>query len=118
MFNQFIGIGRLTRDPETKTLTNGTQVTTFSIAINRRNEKVDFIPVETFGKLAELAEQYLSKGALVLIEGELHIDQWESEKGKRKATKVVANGFRVLVWNKEEKEVKAEEVPETDTPPF
>ena len=63
--NKFIGIGRLTKDPEIKVTQNGTKVAKFTIAINRKfkKEETDFLNVLTFNKTAEFIEKYFTKGS-------------------------------------------------------
>ena len=97
-FNKIILVGRLTRDPETKFATSGTQVTSFSLAVDRDYPKdsneADFIRIVTFGKTAEFVAQYLTKGRLVLIEGSLRINKWETQDGEKKQNAEV-NASRV-----------------------
>jgi single-strand DNA-binding protein len=97
-------IGRLTKNPEVRFLPSGMQVTSFSVAINRKfkdkngewKEEVSFFDVETFGKLAERVAQ-LNKGYQILIEGELRQDKWESPAGeKRSKVKIVANRIALI----------------------
>lgn len=96
-YNRFIGIGRLTRDPEIRFTPKGTQVTTFTIAIDRNyNDEADFIRVETFGRLAEIVGNYLTKGRLVLVEGELRIDKWQEDDGWHSVTKISASKVQFL----------------------
>jgi single-strand DNA-binding protein len=97
-FNKIVLVGRLTRDPETKFATSGTQVTSFSLAVDRDYPKdsneADFIRIVTFGKTAEFVAQYLTKGRLVLIEGSLRINKWETQDGEKKQNAEV-NASRV-----------------------
>ena len=85
-------LGRLTKDPEVRCTANtNTQVTSFSIAVNRKynNEeaKADFFNITAFGKTAEFCGKYFSKGQQVLVEGRIQNRTWEDEKGnKRYAT--------------------------------
>ena len=95
-------MGRLTRDPETRTTPNtNTQVTTFSIAVNRRfadqngERKADFFNLTAFGKLAEFCSKYYVKGQQVLVEGRIQNRSWEDQNGqKRYATDfIVENAY-------------------------
>lgn len=99
MLNRVILIGRLTRDPELRYTPNGTAVTTFTIAVDRkfnRNE-ADFIPIVAWNKLAELCANYLGKGRLVAVEGRLQVRTYDSQEGqKRWVTEVVADEVRFL----------------------
>jgi single-strand DNA-binding protein len=104
MLNRVILIGRVTKNPEVRFLPSSTQVTSFSIAVNKRfkdkdgnwQEEVHFFDIETFGKLAERVAQ-LNKGYQILVEGELRQDKWESPAGeKRSKVKIVANRIALL----------------------
>ena len=98
-FNEIVLIGRLTRDPEVKFATTGTQVGTFTIAVNRdgKSEATDFIPIVTFAKKAEFAGNYLKKGMLVLVTGSLNIDRYkDKEEVMRTSAKVVARDIRFM----------------------
>jgi single-strand DNA-binding protein len=104
MLNKVMLIGRLTRTPEVRFLPSGMQVTSFTVAVNRKykdkggnwQEEAHFFDVETFGKLAERVAQ-LDKGYQILVEGELRQDKWESPAGeKRSKVKIVANKISLL----------------------
>lgn len=91
--NKFQFMGRLTKDPEVRNTTTGTQVTTFSIAVNRRftsangERQSDFFNVTAFGKTAEFCSKYYKKGQQVLVEGRVQNRTWEDQTGaKRYAT--------------------------------
>lgn len=104
MLNKVFLIGRLTRDPEIRFLPSGTQVTTFSIAVNRRfkvgddwREETYYFDIETFGNLAERLGKQLNKGTQILIEGQLRQDRWETSSGeKRSKIKVVADKVNLI----------------------
>ncbi|RMA97557.1 single-stranded DNA-binding protein [Hydrogenothermus marinus] len=104
MLNKVFLIGRLTRDPEIRFLPSGSQVTAFSIAVNRNykvndqwKEETSFFDIETFGALAERIGKQLSKGTQVLIEGQLKQDRWETSGGeKRSKIKIVATKINLL----------------------
>ena len=99
-FNKIILVGRLTRDPETKFAASGTQVTSFSLAVDRDYPKdsneADFIRISTFGKTAEFVAQYMMKGRLVLVEGQLRINKWEKDGEKRQMAEVVASHVKFM----------------------
>lgn len=99
-FNKIVLVGRLTRDPETKFATSGTQVTSFSLAVDRDYPKdsneADFIKISTFGKTAEFVAQYMTKGRLVLIEGSLRINKWEKDGEKKQMAEVVASRVKFM----------------------
>lgn len=97
--NRVILIGRLTRDPELRYTTNGTAVTTFTVAVDRkfnRNE-ADFIPIVVWNKAAENCANYLGKGRMVAIEGRLQIRSYDTQEGqKRWVTEVIADEVKFL----------------------
>ncbi|MEA1939367.1 MAG: single-stranded DNA-binding protein [Candidatus Caldatribacteriota bacterium] len=92
--NSFIGIGRLTRDPELRYTPGGKGVCKFGIAINRtyRNqegsnvEDVLFINVTTWGKQAENVSQFLKKGRRVAVNGELRSNKWQDKEGNNRTS--------------------------------
>lgn len=98
--NQVILMGRLTRDPETRTTTSGKSVTSFSIAVDRagQDDQADFFDVSAWEKTGELVQQYLSKGRRVLVQGRLRQDSWDDkETGKKRSrVEVVANDVTFL----------------------
>lgn len=100
--NRVIMVGRLTRDPEIRNTPSGTPVAKFGIAVNRRPNKqgenvADFFNVTAWSKLAELCQQYISKGSLVAIEGRLQSSSWETAEGqKRSAVEIVADNVQFL----------------------
>ena len=99
--NKVLITGRLTRDPELRTLASGKTVTQFSVATNayRANgqEKAEFHSVVTWDRLAEICGQYLGKGQLVALEGRLQTRQWEDDKKLRHwKTEVVASQLEML----------------------
>jgi single-strand DNA-binding protein len=109
--NKVILIGRLTRDPEVRTFSNGGKVAKFGFAVNnkKRNQSTGqweddpvFVDIDVFnrgenGRQADLVEQSLRKGQQVFIEGHLKLDQWTSQDGqKRSRLYVVADNFQFL----------------------
>jgi single-strand DNA-binding protein len=104
MLNKVMLIGRITRKPEVRFLPSGMQVTSFSVAVNKKfkdksgewKEEAHFFDVDTFGKLAERAGS-LDKGYQILIEGELRQERWEDKNSeKRSKVKIVANRIALL----------------------
>ena len=103
-YNRVILVGNLTRDPELRYIPSGTAVADIGLAINdkRKNasgefvEEVTFVDVTLWGRTAEVASEYLSKGSSVLIEGRLKFDQWEKDGQKRSKLKVVADRMQLL----------------------
>jgi len=80
MINKFIGIGHLTRDPESKTFATSTKCS-FSIAINSKKDEVIFLDIEAWNKVAENCQEYLKKGSCVYVEGKLKLNKWEDRNG-------------------------------------
>ncbi len=98
--NQVILMGRLTRDPETRSTSSGKTVTSFSVAVDRggQDDQADFFDVTAWEKTGELVAQYLSKGRRVLIQGRLRQDSWDDKETGKKRSKVevVANDVTFL----------------------
>ncbi len=92
--NRVFLIGRLTKDPEVRQTSNGTPVTNFTIAINRKykstsgelKEDTTYVGVVAWQKLAELCKQFLAKGRAVLVEGKMQNRSWETEDGQKRST--------------------------------
>jgi single-strand DNA-binding protein len=105
-FNKVILMGNLTRDPQLKYLPNQTAVVDFGVACNRRwkgpsgedREEVTFVDVSSFGKQAEVINQYFQKGKPIFIEGRLKYDTWEDKQGggKRSKLSVVIENFQFV----------------------
>ncbi len=101
--NKVFLIGRLTKDPESRSTPSGQTVTTISMATNRvwsdttgRKEATEYHTVIAWGRLAEVANNYLKKGGMVLIEGRMQTRQWVGKDGqKRYTTEVVAEGLQL-----------------------
>lgn len=103
--NKVLITGRLTRDPEMRSLASGKVVTTFTVASNEflaaGKEKSEFTSVVTWDRLAEIAGRYLGKGQQVAVEGRLQTRSWDDEKGTRHwRTEVVAAHVEMLSGRK------------------
>ncbi len=105
MFQKTIIVGNLGRDPEMRYTPSGVPVTTFSVAVNRRwtdqqgqpQEKTTWFRVTAWRKLGELCNQYLSKGRLVLVEGDIDASAWLAQDGQpRAALELTARNVRFL----------------------
>jgi single-strand DNA-binding protein len=101
--NKALIIGNLTRDPELKALPSGTKVCSFSVATNRvykdkegqRQETAEFHNIVVFGRVAELAAQYLKKGSQALVEGRIQTRSWDAPDGQKKyRTEIVADNIQ------------------------
>jgi len=104
-FNKVIVVGNVTRDIDLKYTQGGTAVTDVGLAVNDRRkdesgEYVDdttFLDITLWGRQAEVAGQFLSKGSPCLIEGRLKLDTWETDEGqKRSKLKVVGERMQML----------------------
>lgn len=98
-------LGRLTRDPEVKTTPSGRTVTKVGIATNRvwtdqsgvKQEKVEYHNCVFWGKIAEIAGQYLSKGKRVYVEGRLQTSDWTDTSGiKKYRTEIIVDNMIML----------------------
>lgn len=104
-FNKVILLGRLTQDPQLRNTGSGTPVCTLGLATNRiwtdrntneKKQESQFHNIVLWRRLAEIASQYLNKGALVLIEGRLQTRTWENSQGNRQyRTEVVAENMQL-----------------------
>ena len=103
-FNQAIVMGNLTRDPELRSTPGGQQVASFAVATNRtwvdgsgeKKEAVEYHEIVAWGKLGELAGQYLAKGRKVMVVGRLQTQSWEKDGVKRSRTEIVAADINFL----------------------
>lgn len=102
--NKVLLVGRVTADPQVRTTPGGSAVTTIGVATNRvwtdknnqKQEETEFHNVVLWGRQAEIAGQYLTKGAMVLIEGRLQTRSWTDKTGgQRKTTEVVAERLQL-----------------------
>ncbi|MDR0411641.1 MAG: single-stranded DNA-binding protein [Treponema sp.] len=101
--NHVILVGRLTRDAELKYTANGQAVCKFSIAVNRRRkqgeqwiDEANFFDVVVWGRQGESLNQYLVKGKLIGVDGELRQDRWEQDGQNRSKVEIVANNLQLL----------------------
>lgn len=83
--NVFIGIGRLTKDPEVRTTNEGMTVSRYTLAIDRigKDKGADFISCVAFGKVGEFAEKYLHKGTKIAIEGRIQTGSYTNKNGDK-----------------------------------
>jgi single-strand DNA-binding protein len=102
--NKVFILGRLTADPQLRSTAGGTQVATFSVATNRvwndksgtKKESAEFHNVVVWGRQAEVASRFLTKGAMALIEGRLQTREWEGKDGqKRKITEIICERLQL-----------------------
>ena len=102
-YNRVILVGNLTRDPELRYIPSGTAVSDIGLAVNDRIKRGDqwvdeatFVDVTLWGRTAEIANEYLSKGSPVLIEGRLKLDRWEKDGQKHSKLKVIGERLQML----------------------
>ena len=102
--NKVFLIGNLTRDPELRSLPSGQAVVNFGLATNRiwkgkdglQQKQAEFHNIVMFGRLAEIAKQYLAKGSMIMIEGRIQNRSWEGQDGQKKyRTEIVAEGLQM-----------------------
>lgn len=103
MINRFIGVGRLTADPQFRTTPSGVSIANFTLAINRNftnaqgEREADFINCIVFRKQAENVDNYLSKGQLAGVDGRIQSRSYENKEGKRVfVTEVVCDSVQFL----------------------
>lgn len=103
--NKVMLIGRLTRDPETRTTPQGTTVANFSLATSRvwkdqqgqQKEQTEFHNIVAWRRLGEVVSQYLKKGRQVYVEGHLQTRSWDDQSGQKKyRTEIVADNMIML----------------------
>ena len=105
MLNKIMLIGNLGKDPELNVTAEGTPVTKFSLAVNRKykassgelKEETEWFNIVTWRQLAEICERYLHKGSKVYIEGRLTQRKYPDKTGiERTAVEVIANDMQML----------------------
>ena len=127
-FNKVMLMGNLTRDPELRYTSNGSAVTSFGLAVNRKfkqgdewKEDVCFVDITVWGKQGENCAEYLSKGRPAFVEGRLQYSTWESDGQKKSKLEVVANTVQFLGSRADSKggsSVEGPPVPDEDDVPF
>ncbi|MBM3226925.1 MAG: single-stranded DNA-binding protein [Candidatus Tectomicrobia bacterium] len=109
--NRVFLLGNLTRDPELRYAPNGTAIARFGLAVNTqragqgddRKEEVCFVDIVAFGRQAETASEYLSKGRPVLVEGRLQWQSWEGKDGQRRSKhEVIADRIQFMSRGRED----------------
>lgn len=104
-YNRVILLGNLTRDPEIRYTPSGTAVTDLGLAVNDRRknsegqwvDETTYVDVTLWGRTAEVAGEYLTKGSPILVEGRLKLDSWETGDGqKRNKLRVVCERMQMV----------------------
>lgn len=102
--NKVLIIGRLTADPQLRTIPSGQQVASFSVATNRvwtdksgkRQDETEYHNVVVWGRQAEIAGQFLFKGSMVMIEGRLRTRTWQNKEGQNvKTTEIISERLQL-----------------------
>ena len=102
--NKVFILGRLTADPQLRTIPSGQSVASFGVATNRvwtdrnkaRQEETEYHNVVLWGRQAEIANQFLTKGSLVLVEGRLRTRTWQDKQGQnRKSTEIIGERIQL-----------------------
>ena len=128
--NKVIIVGNLGQDPEARFTPQGTAVTNLSIATNESwknqegqiQDRTEWHRVVLYGKMAETAGQYMTKGSMVYVEGRLRTREWEDQnQNKRKTTEIMCDNFTMLGRrgdNSSNQESRPETSTEDDDLPF
>ncbi|HBB73003.1 MAG TPA: single-stranded DNA-binding protein [Planctomycetaceae bacterium] len=103
-YNRVILLGNVTRDPELRYIASGSAVTEIGLAVNDRRktasgewvEETTFVDVTLWGRTAEIAGEYVTKGSPLLIEGRLKLDTWEKDGKKNSKLRVVCDRMQLL----------------------
>lgn len=123
-YNRVILIGNLTRDIELRSTSSGTSVCDMGLAINNRIKRNDewvddvaYVDVTLFGRLAEIAAEYLSKGSPVFLEGRLQYETWEKDGQKKSRLKVVGERLQLIGGDRKQAAQDAPEPTRKERPP-
>ena len=76
--------GRLTADPVIRMTEGGKKTANFTLAVQRTKESADFIPCQAWEKTADIAEKYLRKGTLIIVEGRIAVNNYQDQQGNKK----------------------------------
>ena len=122
--NKVILVGNLGAKPEVKYASNGNAISNLSVATSeswtdkstgQKQERTEWHRVSLFGKLAEIAGQYLDKGSKVYVEGKLQTRKWQDQNGQdRYTTEVVVSGFNGTLQMLDRRDVSSSSAPSED----
>ena len=122
---KWIGIGRLTKDPDCRTVASGKAVAQFTLAVDRPflnqqgQREADFIPVVVWGKAAELVGNSCKKGHRLLVEGRLQIRNFDAKDGtKHWVTEIIATNIEFIERKEKAMQDMGQEVPFDSDCPF
>lgn len=101
--NKVFILGRITKDPEIRAMPSGAKVASFGMATNRfykaqdgsKKDEAEFHNIVLFGKVAEIAERYVKRGGLLLVEGRLKTQSWEKDGVKKYKTEIVGETIQL-----------------------
>jgi len=120
--NKVTLLGNLIKDPAAKTLPTGSEISLFTIATNymyrdlktkEKKETVEFHPIVAWGRIAKVANKYLTKGSKIYVEGRLKTRNWDDKTGqKHYKTEVIASELNMLGGGKKKEESKQSELAE------
>jgi len=122
--NQCQFIGRLGKNPESRAMPNGDDVSSFSIAVGwkgKDSEGAEWVNIVVFGKLAEICNKYLQKGSQVFIQGRMKTRKYTDKTGVEKySTEVIADRMQMLGGKSEQRQSQPNNAAENvdDTIPF
>jgi len=127
MVNKVILVGNLGRDPELRSTPSGQQVASFSLATNRkwkdrdgnRQEQTEWHNIVCWGRQAEIAGQYLTKGRQIFVEGRIQTQSWEDRQSgeKKYRTEIVCENFQMLGQRGDQPESGGYRPEEQSSPP-
>ena len=127
MVNKVILVGNLGRDPELRSTPSGQQVASFSLATNRkwkdrdgnRQEQTEWHNIVCWGRQAEIAGQYLTKGRQIFVEGRIQTQSWEDRQSgeKKYRTEIVCDNFQMLGQRGDQPEGGSYRPEEASSPP-
>ena len=125
-FSKVVIAGHLGGGPGLRYSANGTPVANFSVAVNRKERRegedrdaTDWYRVTFFGKQAEIADQYLRRGAPVLVDGRLKIDQWVGNDGAPRTTVAITGDSFTMLGSRDDagEDGKASDTPRPNSTP-
>ena len=122
--NTVILVGHIGKDPEMSYTPSGLAIAKFSLATSEKRkddtgsyvDKTEWHRIVMFGKVAEVAGQYLSKGSLIYLEGKLSYGSYDKDGVKHYTTDIIGNSMQMLSGKDDEKP-KAKHAPPTQSPP-
>lgn len=118
-FQNYVAIGRLGKDPETRHSASGTGVTKFPIAVSEKyngEEKTLWLSCVAFGKLGEICQGYLTRGKQVCVSGKLSQNSWEDRDGNKRSTIELVLRDLQMLGGKGESGDKQQEAADDDIP--